>query len=158
MPDIQDKSTVEAIAREFTSNGRKKGPAMRTIGYAESCCVSGRAMGSVYDNVRVKEAIARIDAKMSKKLNITRESQLTDLQEAKQMARDLKMPSAFVSACREQDNILGLVRDKAPNQEKVDEIRRRMSEEDVLLNQEHAERRTKALAVSKPRLSKENVA
>ncbi|KKK69372.1 hypothetical protein LCGC14_2934720, partial [marine sediment metagenome] len=84
----------------------------------------------VLSNVGVKAAIAKIDAKTEKSSEITRKTQLADLEEAKQMARDLKMPAAFVSACREQDNILGLIRDKAPNAERQAEILARMSAEE----------------------------
>lgn len=46
---------------------------MRTIGYAESSCKSGKAVGDVYGNLRVKEAIARTDAKASEKLEHNRD-------------------------------------------------------------------------------------
>ena len=59
MPSIKDQSTVDMIAREFCSNGRDKAQGMRTIGYAESSCKSGKAVGDVYGNLRVKAAIAR---------------------------------------------------------------------------------------------------
>lgn len=60
MPNIKDQSTVDAIAREFTGNGRDKGKALRTIGYSDSYC-STLGIGKVYSNIRVIEAIARID-------------------------------------------------------------------------------------------------
>lgn len=63
MPSVKDQETADAIALEYISNGRDKAQAMRTIGYAESSCKSGKAVGDVYGNLRVKEAIARIDAK-----------------------------------------------------------------------------------------------
>lgn len=156
MPSIKDQSTVEAIAREFCSNGRDKAQGMRTIGYAESSCKSGKAVKDVYGNLRVQAAIARIDAKTAQKLQITRETQLTDLEEAKQMARDLKMPAAFVSACREQDNILGLIRDKAPNTEKVDEMLQRMSAEELAYRRAYAKQRTEAESESKPLFPRAN--
>ena len=69
------------------------------------------------------------------------------------MARDLGMPSAFVSACREQDNILGLIRDKAPNTERVAELRDRMDAEEIEHRQDFAKKRTDA--ESGPKLSKD---
>ncbi|KKL23492.1 hypothetical protein LCGC14_2424850 [marine sediment metagenome] len=62
MPSIKDQSTVEAVAREFCSNGRDKAQSMRTVGYAESSCKSGKAVGDVYGNLRVRQAIAAIEA------------------------------------------------------------------------------------------------
>jgi len=61
MPSIKDQSTVNAIAREFTTNGRNKEAAMRKIGYAESSCKSGKAVKDVFGNLRVREAIEAID-------------------------------------------------------------------------------------------------
>ena len=61
MPSIKDDSTVEAIAQEFCSNGRKKEETLRKIGYKENYC-KFRGSGVVFSNVRVMAAIARIDA------------------------------------------------------------------------------------------------
>ncbi len=63
MPNIKDQSTVEAIAREFTSNGRNKTRAMIAIGYDEAYSDSGKGHKSVYGNLRVIEAIKAIDDK-----------------------------------------------------------------------------------------------
>ncbi len=62
MPSIKDESTVEAIARAFCGETkRNKGNALRIVGYAESTCISGKALEDIYGHVRVKAAIARID-------------------------------------------------------------------------------------------------
>lgn len=61
MPNINDDSTVEAVARAFTSNGRVKMNALMEVGYNKRY---SRTCGlKIYDNIRVKAAIARIDAK-----------------------------------------------------------------------------------------------
>lgn len=156
MPSIKDKSTVEAIAREFCSNGRNKERAMKSVGYSEN--YAEHRAECVLGNVGVKAAIAKIDGKTAKKAEITRTTQLADLEEAKQMARDLRMPAAFVSACREQDNILGLVRDKAPNTEKIAEMVALMSDEEIEIRRIVAKIRTDELSdTPEPalRLSKE---
>ncbi len=70
MPCIKDKSTVEAIAREFTSNGRNKLEALKTIGY-EPSYYNTRGIGVVYSNVRIIAAIAEIDAKQAEKAERT---------------------------------------------------------------------------------------
>ena len=61
MPSIRDKSTVRALALEFTSNGRKQEEAMVSVGYslnyARSYC------GKMWDNPIVKAAIQVIDSK-----------------------------------------------------------------------------------------------
>ncbi|KKM73897.1 hypothetical protein LCGC14_1405770 [marine sediment metagenome] len=61
MPSIKDQSTVEAIAREFTSNGRNEEEAMLTVGYSKSYARSGLGH-RIYADIRIKAAIARIDA------------------------------------------------------------------------------------------------
>ena len=68
MPSIKDDSTVEAIAREFTSTGRNKTETLKTIGYTEKYADS-RGLKVVFGNVRVKEAIARLDAKTQAKVD-----------------------------------------------------------------------------------------
>ncbi len=74
MPCIKDKSTVEVIARIFTSNGRCKGLTLSTAGYSDAYALEGgRGCDKVFSNVRVKEAIARIDAETKEKLEHNRE-------------------------------------------------------------------------------------
>ncbi len=60
MPSIKDESTVEAIARAFTSNGRKQEQAMIEVGYTKAYARS--YCGQLWANPRLKAAIARIDA------------------------------------------------------------------------------------------------
>lgn len=63
MPSIKDESTVEKIAQVFCGEGkRNRGESLRIVGYAESTCISGKALEDVYGNLRVKAAIARKDA------------------------------------------------------------------------------------------------
>lgn len=61
MPNIKNKSTVEAIAKEFTSNGRNQEQALLTIGYSKDYAGSGQST-LLYANPRVKAAIAKEDA------------------------------------------------------------------------------------------------
>ena len=67
MPSIKDQSTVEAIAREYTSNGRNKTETLKAIGYSESYYNGGRSAEVVWGNERVIAAIARIDEKTAVK-------------------------------------------------------------------------------------------
>lgn len=61
MPSIKDDSTVEAIAREFCSNGRIGRKALKAVGYSDK--YAEHRTDKVLSNVAVKAAIARIDAK-----------------------------------------------------------------------------------------------
>ena len=107
MPSIKDKSTVEAIAREFCSNGRCKGEALRTIGYKDSYC-NTRGIGVVYSNTRIIDAIARIDAKTTAKLDHDRTIAIGILNEALAIAREKHDSAGIVQACRELDAISNL--------------------------------------------------
>jgi len=63
MPSIKDKSTRELIAYQYTGPcKRNKTRAMIAVGYDEGYARSGDGQRSVYANIRVKQAIERIDA------------------------------------------------------------------------------------------------
>ena len=118
MPSIKDESTVEAIAKEYCSNGRNKAQAMRTIGYAESSCKSGQATGDVYGNLRVKAAIARIDEEQAQIGHRTVEGLDKMYQEAFTASKTLKQPSAMVSAVTGIARLYGMDKDTHVNEDK----------------------------------------
>jgi hypothetical protein len=97
MPNIKDQSTVEAIAREYCSNGRNKGEALRTIGYKDSYC-NTRGIGVVYSNVRVIEAIKAIDDKTAARIEFNREVALENNNRIMIAAEKAGQLSAAVSA------------------------------------------------------------
>lgn len=150
MPSIKDKSTVKAIAREFCSNGRDKAKAMDTIGYAESSCKSGKAVKDVYGNLRVIEAIKALDAKIGEKLDLSRETQHKKLQAAYKMAKKTKSATGMVAATREQNAMLGYIREKGLNLEKEAALQARMTTEEARLAVIVANLRTDE--ASKPKL------
>ena len=87
------------VAREFCSNGRKKQEALSSTGYADSYALEGgRGCAVVFSNVHVKAAIARIDAKQAVKADYSIEKYRQELDEARTHARELRQPSAEVSA------------------------------------------------------------
>ena len=63
MPCIRDKSTVDTLARAFTSNGRNQEQAMLDVGYSPAYANS--YCGKMWENPRLKAAIARIDAEQA---------------------------------------------------------------------------------------------
>lgn len=113
MPSIKDESTVEAIAQEFTSNGRNKTETLKTIGYTPKYTES-RGLAVVFGNVRVKAAIARIDAKRQAKnehnYDISVEKLLTDYENLKEKAAtgDIQAIQARTAIIRELNDISGL--------------------------------------------------
>lgn len=128
MPDIRDEATQDAIAQKITSNGRKKGKAMRDTGYSDATSKNGTRIKGVCDNVRVKAKIKAIDDKTADKLDFSREGQLKKLQT---VAEDKKAPHAsVVSAIRAQNSMLGYDQEKAPNEEAESQRRARITSED----------------------------
>lgn len=99
MPNIKDDSTVEAIAREFTNNGRNKAKALETIGYSKGYA-NTQGIIVVYSNIRVKEAIARIDAE-------TKAKHTADRQERKQFWTDTMNTAPNMSDRLRASELLG---------------------------------------------------
>lgn len=106
MPSITDQSTVEAIAREFTSNGRNKENAMKAVGYSDNYAEHRADM--VLGNVGVKQAIARIDDVKQEKIEHDRTRSLKMLQKAYDVAENQGNSAAMTGAIREMDDISGL--------------------------------------------------
>ncbi len=115
MPSIKDESTVEAIAQEFCSNGRCKQRALKAVKYKDSYAKeSGRGCKVVFSNVRVKQAIARIDAKAQAKYEhnqeISVEKLYTDYGYLEQQAKagNIAAINARTAIVRELDCTTGL--------------------------------------------------
>ncbi len=80
MPSIKDKGTVDKIAEVFCGEGkRNKTDTMRVIGYDEAYADSGKGHKTVYGNIRVIEAIAKIDAQNTEKREHNKEIALKNL-------------------------------------------------------------------------------
>ncbi len=126
MPSIKDQSTVEAIAREYCSNGRKKGKALKTIGYSEGYS-NTQGIIVVYSNVRVKAAIKLIDAKDEQKCEYTKEEAQRRLDAAYNLAIDDNQASAAVSAVVAANRMRGWDKDNDMGTEKP----RDLSDEDL---------------------------
>ncbi len=150
MPNIKDDSTVEAIARAFTSNGRVRCKALQEVGY--SVKYSEHAGLKLLDNVRVKAAIARIDGKGSVKAERTVQSLDEMYQDAYDTSLLLKQPSAMVSAVTGIARLYGMDKDneiggKAPDSISAEQAER-YSAMAAIANQER---------LQGPKLSKEAV-
>lgn len=84
-------------------------------GYSQKCANVISAQNLVKANI--KNEIVRIKAELAEKQGFTRESQLKDLESAKALAMLQENVPGMVSAIREQNEMLGFHRDKAPNPE-----------------------------------------
>ena len=103
MPSIKDESTVEAIAIAFTSNGRNEEQGMLKVGYSKTYARSGLGH-RIYSDIRVKQAIARIDAVQAQIGHRTVENIDRMYQAAHDIARTQKNPTAMAT------NITGIAR------------------------------------------------
>jgi hypothetical protein len=121
MPNIKDDSTVEAIAQAFTSNGRNKLEALKTVGYKPSY-YNTLGIGRVYSNIRVKQAIARIDARTSAKAERTVTSLDAMYQRAYDQALTEHQPSAGVSAVTGIARLYGMDKDNQLHTDKPVDI------------------------------------
>ncbi len=91
--------------------------------------------------IKLKE---QIQAETEEKLNLSREAQHKKLQQALAMAIETKSAAAMTSAIREQNEMLGYHRDKAPNTEREAARLARMSDEERKLAELAAKLRTEA--------------
>ena len=117
IPNIKDDSTVEAIAREFTSNGRNKTQAMITVGYDPVYADGGRGQNSVYGNTRTKEAISRIDAELGAEAGRTVAGVDKLYQQAYDLAKQSNQPSAMVSASTGIARLYGMDKDASTDKQ-----------------------------------------
>ena len=91
---------------EYVSSGMIPYRAAIKAGYSEKS-----AGNSSVDNMRnplVQARIKELSAEVSKELNITRESQLKDLEKVKELSLGKKDYKTFVTAIAEQNRMLGL--------------------------------------------------
>ena len=101
-------------------NGKTKG----SVNTVVSRMLNNVDCGAYFDALKAEK-----DIKLQRVTNISRTTQLNALERARDLAEKLKNPSAMVSAIREQNEMLGYHRDKAPNAEKEALKRARLDKE-----------------------------
>lgn len=112
MPCIKQDSTIEALAQEYCTNGRKQYDAMVTVGYTKAYANS--YCGKMWENKRLIDAIARIDAKIVKKYDHNRQIAIDLLNQnivwlrPKAENGDVQAISALTAAIRELNSISSL--------------------------------------------------
>ena len=134
----------------YCSNSFNGVDAARKAGYGDENSSDNYYARIASENVRKCNIKAAIDKKMAKtaaKCEITRETQLKDLEKVKTFAVLADNPSAFVSAVREQNEMLGFHRELAPNAEKES---KRLAKMDL-------EKRKMAEMAAKQRLDQEAI-
>ena len=127
MPSIRDKSTVEAIARGFIENKRNKTKGLLTAGYAKRYALT--CGQKLYEDIRVKDAIAKIDAVSAEKAEVTVNSMRIQYDEDRLFAIACKSPSACVSASVSKARLYGMDKDAGVSVEKPKELSKERTEE-----------------------------
>ncbi|KKL80653.1 hypothetical protein LCGC14_2002600 [marine sediment metagenome] len=151
MPSIKDESTDRRIkparahfCREYEINGHNAAGAYR-IAYPN--CKSGhrQAGGLLLTFADVKQEISRLEAKSVEKQEVTRQYCIDKLQA---IAENGETERNKLTALSLLGDFTGAKRDKAPNQEKVAEMREHMDAEEIARRQDQAKRRTDELSGS----------
>ena len=136
---INDKQ--REFIHQYVNNGHNVTMAYRKA-YSEcKTDTSARKAGSrLLTSVDVKAEITRQLSKKHKTLDLSRNAQHDRLMA---VIDDITTPkSVKVSALRELNDMLGYHRDKAPNAEREQAIRQKMTDEELVLHQEIARLRT----------------
>tara|TARA_R100000900_G_C3333481_1_gene163838 strand:- start:385 stop:759 length:375 start_codon:yes stop_codon:yes gene_type:complete len=90
----------------YVSNNFNGAQAAIAAGYSKN---SSRSMGSqLLTKLNVQKYIEKLKEKTAKQLNITRESQVQELNELKQMAKELAEVNNAIKAIEVQNKMLGL--------------------------------------------------
>ena len=121
MPSIKDESTVEAIARAFTSNGRNEEQGMLSAGYSKSYARSGLGH-RIYADIRLKTAIARIDAENAE-IGQRTVAGIDEMNKTHyNTSKTLNQPSAMVSAVTGLARLYGMDKDNQVNTDKPNDL------------------------------------
>lgn len=104
MEKITEKQ--KKFCETYVSNNFNGAQAAIAAGYSKN---SSRSMGSqLLTKLNVQKYIEKLKEKTAKQLNITRESQVQELNELKQMAKELAEVNNAIRAIEVQNKMLGL--------------------------------------------------
>lgn len=104
MEKITEKQ--KKFCETYVSNNFNGTQAAIAAGYSKN---SSRSMGSqLLTKLNVQKYIEKLKEKTAKQLNITRESQVQELNELKQMAKELAEVNNAIRAIEVQNKMLGL--------------------------------------------------
>lgn len=104
MEKITEKQ--KKFCETYVSNNFNGTQAAIAAGYSKN---SSRSMGSqLLTKLNVQKYIEKLKEKTAKQLNITRESQVQELNELKQMAKELAEVNNAIKAIEVQNKMLGL--------------------------------------------------
>ena len=100
---------VNAIAQEYCTNGLIKSVALITVGYSENYATHNGL--KLFDNDRVKTAIAKIQAKAAEKAGYSIEQAQNEYEQARLLAMKMNQPAAAATAITGKARLHGYDKD-----------------------------------------------
>ena len=94
------------IAQKYFLCDQIKSVALKEAGYSDSYATRGGL--KIFDNVRVKAAIVRVQQEMKARFDGSIEQSVKDYEQARALAMASNQPAAAVSAIRWRDGLFGL--------------------------------------------------
>ena len=110
MSNILSNEKATAIAAEYCTNGFQKVMALLSMGYKPSYANSKVGL-KIYDNDKVKTAIARIQAVQVAKTGYTVEQAQVEYEEARALAIKINQPAAAATAITGKARLFGFDKD-----------------------------------------------
>lgn len=107
MPTITNPGVIEALITAYLSNGLLKSNAMLSIGYAEGYANTGNCT-KLFERSDVLVELRTQRLELARKTGFTKEQASVDLDEDRQLARELKQPSVGVSATSAKIRLYGM--------------------------------------------------
>ena len=128
MPDIRDKNTVNAIAKEYNANGRNKTQALVKAGYSKSYATGLKGM-QLYDKQVLIDAINADQAKIDAKTTYTITVAQARLDEAYAIAKQQNNPAGMVSSVIASNRMYGFDKDNDMGADQAQELTQSQAEE-----------------------------
>jgi hypothetical protein len=128
MANRLSKEKAGLIASNYCTNGFKKVQALLDSGYKTSYATSAVGL-RLYDNIKVKEAIACIEARNAASATMTVDKVQSLYQAAYDLAEETKQSSSMVSAATGIARLYGMDKDASTDQARVEQLDAKQAEQ-----------------------------
>jgi len=128
MPDIRDKNTVNAIAKEYNANGRDKANALINCGYSDSYAHSHKGL-LLFNKQVLIDAINADQAKIDAKTTYTITVAQARLDDAYAIAKQQNNPAGMVSSVIASNRMYGFDKDNDMGTDQAQELTQSQAEE-----------------------------
>lgn len=107
MPTITNPGVIPMLIEAYLANGLDKSAAMLKIGYSKLYTQSSNCR-LLFERSDVKAELRRQRVELAKNTGYSKEQASADLDEDRQLARDLRQPSAAISAINTKMRLYGM--------------------------------------------------